>query len=144
MTKCGNYFLRYEYFTTNRALHTFGKSVFGTSGCYCGNCFFDMTKIRIKERATDSTMLRCSTIRILTGGMSKRGNFFLRFKYFTTNRALLTFGKTALGTSGCYCRNDRFSMSKCGNNFLLFKYYFTNRALHTFGKTAFGTSGCYC
>ena len=144
MTECGNYFLRYEYFTTNRALHTFGKSALGTSGCYCGKHYLGVTECCCKLFAANRTILCIDTICCCAGDVSERGNCFLCFEDFTANCALYTCGKSAFGTSRCYCRNYFFGMTKRRNLILRYEYCFTGRALHTCGKSAIGASGLYC
>ena len=45
--------------------------------------------------------------------MTKRINFSLSYKNFITYRAMLTCGKTCLGTSGSYCLVDYLSVTEC-------------------------------
>ena len=71
--------------------------------------------------------------------MTKRGNFFLCYKRFTANRALLAVRKTCFRTRCCLSCNNFFCVSECRDYFLRYKNFATNRTFLTFRKTCFRT-----
>ena len=138
MSKCGNSFLGYKDFATNRAVLTFSKSCVYTIGINSG---------------------------INNFGVTKCGNYLLSEKNRTTDRALFTLGKSGFSAGSRVVRNDFFrvicaeicitcitdiilgifvGVTKCGNSFLCYNDFTTIRAVFTFSKTDFGTSGCLC
>ena len=76
--------------------------------------------------------------------MTLRGNSILSYESLAANGAVLTSGKTCLGTSGSNCLVDNLGVTLSGNSGLSYESLIANRAVRAFGKTGFGTSGSNC
>ena len=83
-------------------------------------------------RATNLTEAVCKIVAV-------RSNNFLCYENCLTYRAVLTFGKTGLGTCGLYCRVNYDVVVELVNNFLCYENLVTYRAMLTFGKACLGT-----
>ena len=75
--------------------------------------------------------------------MSRSLDYFLLYKYSFANRAVLTLGKTVLGTGSVFGFVNDLSMSRSLDCFLLYKHSFANRAMLTLGKTVLGTGSVF-
>ena len=168
MVVCRNVFLFNKDFSAIRAMLTFGKTAFGTGGSYRLVGYFIMSLCGSKLFIAHSTNLCILAVCLCTGSVSLGRYGSLRYKDFVTNRAMLTFGKTAFGTGGSYRLVNYLCMRLCSCKLcithstnlcilavclctgsvslgrygsLRYKDFVTNRAMLTFGKTAFGTGG---
>ena len=70
-------------------------------------------------------------------------NDSLSYDDLTTYRAMLTLGKTALGTSRSYCCINNLGVTECINSRLSYQNFITYGAMLTLGKTALATGGYY-
>ena len=110
---------------------TFGKTCLGTSGSYCIVDYLSMTKRENRHCPTNNLCATYGTVYYhvkatvvytigrnfiffnrYTYGMTKRINSLLCNEYFVTYGAVLTCGKTCLGTSGSYRIVDYLGMTK--------------------------------
>ena len=157
-----NLALLYENFLTNVAVLTFGKTCSSTSSCYfridnlgvtraidnlCLSGEFLVTSGAINHTVVASVngagCLYAILLNRSCGRMSESGNDFLRYEYFVTNAAVLTFGKSCIGTSRSYRRVNYFGMSESGNGLLRYENSLARLAMRAFGETCSGTRGSY-
>ena len=124
VTKCGNGFLCYNDFATNRAVLTFSKSNFGTSGCLCLVNYFSMTLCRSKFSITNGTNLCVKTICLITCSMTKCGNSFL-CNLIVASVAMLSLCQTVFCTGGSLSTISNNIMIECRNLLLLYKDFAT-------------------
>ena len=141
VTECINVRI-YVAVTTTR---TFVSSItlFNTSrSCYSFNIL--VSESCTKSNATYFTVTCLSTVCTFRQAMAVCRNYLLCNCYSTTNRTVLTFGKTGICTCRSYRVIDYFGMSGNRNYLLCNGYSTTNRTVLTFGKTGCCTCRSYC
>ena len=114
MTECGNDFLRYKSFITNKTMLTHSKAGFGAG--------------RINCLVNDLGVTVCR-------------NNFLRNNNLATNRTVYTLRKPRFCAIRSHCFVNNFDMTKSRNNVLGYKNLATTRTLFAFCQTSFSTSG---
>ena len=145
--------LCYENFVTNSTLFTSSETVCYAGGSYCGNCYLGVTKslnfyfFGCAAFTCNGTLTSngagCGSNNGYVGavGVVKHSDFFLCYKNFAANGALLTFGKTSLGAGCCLASNNFLGVSDHRNFFSCYEFFAALRALLTIGKTGL-CAGC--
>ena len=116
--------LRYKNFTTIRAVFTFSKTDFGTSGCLCLVNYFGMTLCRRKLSLTHGTNLCVKTICLITCSMTKCRNNIL-CNLIVASVAMLSLCQTVFCTGGSLSTISNNIMIECRNLLLLYKDFAT-------------------
>ena len=119
-------------------LQTLGKTGFSTGCCLCSkNLGIGMTAICIANEVTALVITGCVVVIIILMSCCRLG--ILSLEHGIALRALLTLGKSGLGTGGSYgCKSFLF-VSCRGNSLLLNGGLTACRALLTLGKSVLGT-----
>ena len=126
--------LRYKNFTTIRAVLTFSKTDFGTSGCLWLVNYFGMTLCRRKLSLTYGTNLCVKTICLITCSMSKCGNNLL-CNLIVASVAMLSLCQTVFCTGGSLSTISNNTMIECRNLLLLYKDFATILTWLSIGET---------
>ena len=137
----GNDLLTCEDLLTILTFQTLGKSGLGTGCCLSRkNLGIGVTASCIANEVTSLVITGCVVFIIVL--VSCCGNGALCLEYDVALRALLTCGKSGLGTGGCLGSESFLLMSCRGDGLLLYGDLAARGALLALGKSCLGTGCC--